>query len=66
MSTSEAEKNKTFRIASFGGEKFPDEKCVFLGVHAERKHRKLKFCDKLVRKLDFCDNQLLYVCFSFL
>ena len=34
-------KTKTFWVAGFFFEKnFPDDKCAFLGVHAEQKHRK--------------------------
>ena len=41
----EAEKAKTFQVAGFGDRNFPEEKCVFLGAYAERKHRELKLSD---------------------
>ena len=62
-----AEKAKTFRVAGFGGQKFPDEKLVFLGVYAEKKRRKLKFWEeKKVPKLYFFYNPWLYVCFCYM
>ena len=41
---------------------FPDEKLVFLGVHAKRKHRHKQFCYKKVRRLYVSNHHSLYVC----
>ena len=56
-------KAKTFQVAGFLDKNLPDLKCVFLGVHAHRKHRKLNLCDTQMRKLYFYNNNILYVCF---